>query len=171
MGKCLEHFAIPVDERDELSQKRFFPAEIYDHFKTTKDPEYWYVKSQYYEFHLGGLKCCSDTPVAFHYVEPETMYYMDYLINNVHPFGHDKNFTEKLPKKLKLEEILSSSDVDSLSPNFQKHKFVHNLDGTKSYGNLVTLSLLSHLRKTTSRQPRKSFFFEDNTNIKHLTAV
>ena len=133
LGKCLEHFAIPVDERDELSQKRFFPVGTEEHFKTPEDPEYWYVKNQYYKSHHGGLDCCSDTPIAFHYVDAKAMYYMDYLINNVHPFGLDKNITEKLPEKLKLEDIMTSSNADSLSPNFKKHKFVHGLDQSENY--------------------------------------
>jgi hypothetical protein len=39
------------------------------------------------------------------------MYYLDHLIYHVHPFGLEKNFTESLPRKLKLEEIIEASDA------------------------------------------------------------
>lgn len=134
MGKCLRHNAIFVDERDERKQKRFFPMGFeFEHLKKQKDPDYWYDQSQYYETALGSLNCCSDKPIEFHYVGPKEMYLIQYLTRNVHPFGLVKNFTEELPRKLRLEEILSASDTDSSSVNFHSHRSVHNIETNELY--------------------------------------
>jgi glycoprotein-N-acetylgalactosamine 3-beta-galactosyltransferase len=134
MGRCLQHAAISVDERDEKLGKRFFPAGIMEHLKPKKDPNYWYVKNQYYESEQGSLNCCSDTPAAFHYIVPNEMYLIEYLTQNVHPFGLEKNLTEQLPRKLTLEEILQKSDKESLSPNYRKHKIYHDIEESERVG-------------------------------------
>lgn len=133
MGRCLQHSAIAADERDERFGKRFFPAGILEHLKPEKDLEYWYDNSQYYSVPQGSLECCSDTPVALHYVSPEEMYMMEYLTRRVHPFGLEKNLTEKLPRKLTLEEIIERSDVESSSQNFVQHQFYHAIEESEKY--------------------------------------
>lgn len=134
MGICLKHNAIFVDERDENKQKRFFPTGfIYDHIKKEVDPDYWYDTTQYYESPLGSLDCCSDVPIAFHYVQPTEMFYIQYFTRIVYPFGFIKNVTEKLPRKLKFKEILSASDVESKSENFYPHVPVHDIDPGELY--------------------------------------
>lgn len=133
MGKCLQHAAISVDERDEMMGKRFFPAGILEHLKPEKDMEYWYDNTQYYEVPQGSLKCCSDSPVAFHYKPPHEMYLMEYLTRHVHPFGLDESVTNQLPKKLSLKEILYRSDQESSSIKFQKHKVYHDFEESEKY--------------------------------------
>lgn len=133
MGRCLQHAAIFVDERDEAMGKRFFPAGIKDHVKPEKDPTYWYDNTQYYEYPQGSLKCCSNTPAGFHYIPPHEMYLMEYLTRVVHPFGFDKNDKEQLPRKLRLKEILLKSDKESLSVKFKKHQVYHDFDESEKY--------------------------------------
>lgn len=134
MGICLNQNAIFVDERDENQQKRFFPTGfIYDHLYKEVNPDYWYVKMQYYDSPQGSLDCCSDVPIAFHYVKPEEMHYIQYFTRNVHPFGVSKNITETLPRKLSLEEIIRASDMESNSVNFKPHQNVHNIDTDELY--------------------------------------
>lgn len=133
IGRCLERYAIPVDERDEQLGKRFFPAGIYEHLKKNKDQNYWYDNSQYYEVPQGNLSCCSKTPVNFHYIPPSEMYLLDYLTRIVHPFGIDKSSSETLPKKLKLKEILYKSDVESKSVIYRKHNIYHEIEESEKY--------------------------------------
>lgn len=129
MGRCLAHSAIFTDERDEFDQKRFFPAGLNDHLKPTKDMEYWYDRSQYYEVPQGNLSCCSDIPIAFHYVKPSEMYLLDYFLTKVHPFGISKEIRkDKLPRKPTLNEIMTSADVESPSKNYHKHSIFHKID-------------------------------------------
>jgi glycoprotein-N-acetylgalactosamine 3-beta-galactosyltransferase len=135
LGRCLVHSAIFVDCRDEFQQKRFFPVSVTEHLKPKSEinPNFWYVKNQYHESQQGSLSCCSDVPIAFHYIAPKEMYLFEYLIYRVHPFGLEKNLTKTLPRKLKLEEIIEASDVKSLSPNFVNHTDYHQLDSDEKY--------------------------------------
>lgn len=132
MGKCLEHYAIAVDERDELMQKRFFPLDFTEHLRTELDQNYWFDRNQYYEAHIGSLNCCSDKPIMFHYIVPQEMYLLDYLIYQ-NPFGIQINLQEKLPRKLKFEEIVKASDTESSSLNFRKHEPKHYVDDSEIF--------------------------------------
>ncbi|CAG2165155.1 unnamed protein product [Oppiella nova] len=80
---CLKGSGVVVgDARDELGEPRFF------HF----EPEYWLnpyktiyerwapmKKYQTYNY-SAGMKCCSSTAISFHYIKPDAMYVMEYLI-------------------------------------------------------------------------------------------
>lgn len=47
------------------------------------------------------------------------MYSFEYFFYHVHPFGLDKNFTEVLPRKPPLDEVIARSDI----PGFGSHYF------------------------------------------------
>jgi hypothetical protein len=43
LGRCLGKHVIQVDERDELGQKRFFPAGVIEHLnQKIENSSYWY---------------------------------------------------------------------------------------------------------------------------------
>ena len=46
----------------------------------------WYTQYQFYK-EEDGLGCCSDQAISFHYVEPNQMYVLEYLIYHVKPYG------------------------------------------------------------------------------------
>ncbi|CRK99850.1 CLUMA_CG013153, isoform A [Clunio marinus] len=133
IGKCFRHTAISVDERDEKHQKRFFHVGIADHVKKEKDLGYWYDVSQYFEVAQGSLDCCSDLPVSYHYATPQELYFLDYLIRHVHPFGLEKSQTQKLPRKYSLDEIIKASDADSSAANFESYSINHELEDSEKY--------------------------------------
>ena len=103
------------------------------------EDDYWYFSDMYYDAVQGNLNCCSDTFIQTHYVEPQHMIFLDYLIYNVHPFGLDKNLTEVLPKKLKLKEISASSNDYSFNRN--RYEFLKELEKEKRKGKLVGLKM------------------------------
>lgn len=48
-----------------------------------------------------------------HYILAPEMHFLEYIIYNVHPFGVDKNSTEKLPRKLRIEEVVKAGEAES----------------------------------------------------------
>lgn len=133
MGKALAHSAIFVDCRDEMQRERFFPIPLVGVIENDVPPDFWYLLYNYYRVDSNGLDGYSDVPVGFHYIRPEELYALDYLIYQVHPFGVEKNLTEALPRKLSLEEIIKASDFESQAPNFVKHEFYHNLTSSEYF--------------------------------------
>jgi hypothetical protein len=58
---------------------------------------------------------------------------LQYFVYHVHPFGLKKNLTEKLPRKLGLNEIIAASDIKGWGSDFIDHKPVHNLDSSEYF--------------------------------------
>ncbi|XP_067003097.2 glycoprotein-N-acetylgalactosamine 3-beta-galactosyltransferase 1 isoform X1 [Anabrus simplex] len=88
MGKCLENVGVKAgDSRDAFGRGRFFPFVPEHHLIPGHvNKNFWYWKYIYYES-KEGLGCCSDSAVSFHYVSPNHMYVLEYLIYHLRPYG------------------------------------------------------------------------------------
>jgi glycoprotein-N-acetylgalactosamine 3-beta-galactosyltransferase len=88
MGKCLERLGVrAMDSRDPHGRGRFFPFVPEHHLIPNHvDKDFWYWKYIYYEA-KDGFDCCSDSAVSFHYVSPNMMYVLEYLIYHLRPYG------------------------------------------------------------------------------------
>lgn len=124
MGKALSHSAIFVNTLDELHQMRFFTVNMEEHTYKNR-PDYWYTQRMYYEVPQGGLRCCSDVGISFHYTNSKSKYLLEFLIYRNHPFGLEKNLTEVLPRKLSLMEIIDASDARR--PILNRQYIINNL--------------------------------------------
>lgn len=128
IGKCLRTHALFIDDLDEFGQKRFFPVPFETHLTKTIDPKFWYWQYLWRNVSQGSLECCSDTFVEMHYVKPQEMQLLEFLIYHFQPFGLEKNLTETLPRKLSLDEIIKMSDTRSFSINYREHKKNHYIE-------------------------------------------
>ncbi|XP_050544355.1 glycoprotein-N-acetylgalactosamine 3-beta-galactosyltransferase 1-like isoform X2 [Daktulosphaira vitifoliae] len=103
------------DTRDALGRGRFFPFIPEHHLipgHTT--PDFWYWQYLYYPG-VEGMDCCSDTAISFHYVSPNQMYVLEYLIYHLRPYGLSQKIDVTLTKNKDIKENINSNiKTDSL---------------------------------------------------------
>ncbi len=99
VGKCLAAIGIhPEDTRDDMKRETFHPFSPENHIVpgSIKANHWLHGHNKFPVF--SGADCCSDNSITFHYIRPEYMYILEYLIYHLRPYGVQN--TSILKKKL-----------------------------------------------------------------------
>ncbi|XP_064553578.1 glycoprotein-N-acetylgalactosamine 3-beta-galactosyltransferase 1-like [Drosophila montana] len=116
IGKCMENLNVTAgDSRDVNGRGRMFPFVPEHHLIPNRDKGYWYWNYLFYKTD-DGLDCCSDNAISFHYVGPNLMYALDYLIYHLKPYGVVRT-QQELPAKLAVGEFLPPPKEEPANSN------------------------------------------------------
>ncbi|XP_022079968.1 uncharacterized protein LOC110973433 [Acanthaster planci] len=88
IGRCLENLGVVAgDTRDSMGKETFHPFQPEIHIiPNLIKKSFWFWKYAYYTTETGP-ECCSDYSISFHYISPNNMYLLEYMIYHMRPFG------------------------------------------------------------------------------------
>nr|CDS29441.1 glycoprotein N acetylgalactosamine [Hymenolepis microstoma] len=119
LGACAEEVGVKmVDSLDEHGEEAFHPFNpSYMLDKKAMEHTEWVHFYNYYPIRT-GLDCCSDHSVSFHYISPQDMYILDYLIYHAYPYGiaRDLEQYKELERLKQGEPLIKNSPVSAGKP-------------------------------------------------------
>lgn len=85
MGSCLESVGVKAgDTRDSEGRQRFLPLSAYELIASSNEGQqsnkYWFNEYQFYPPAKWGKQCCSREAISFHYMTPQMMRLLDWII-------------------------------------------------------------------------------------------
>lgn len=139
IGKCLENVGVQAgDSRDQKGMHRFMPFIPEHHLTSKKDPNFWFWKNIYYPMEE-GIGCCSENAITFHYVTPNQMYVLEYLIYHLRPYGLNSVLTNTRGETLLTFDGMNSKQIAAAV--FSDAIYDSGPDDVKFYGSqILTLS-------------------------------
>jgi len=110
MGNCLKSVGVVnMDSRDNFGRHRFLPFNPDNHIgqREWNSQGFWYWSYIKYPDNP-GMHCCSDLAISFHYVSPQLMVLLEYLIYHLRPYGLDSETIDEAPTRNRgnMSEIL-----------------------------------------------------------------
>ena len=73
------------------------------------------------------MSCCSNRAITFHYVSPQMMMALEYLIYHVTPYGKDSNLWQENPANSTVKAHVNSSNpttvksIPGINSKYQYH--------------------------------------------------